>query len=131
MGVLAVEEGSIDTDELTEEGLTPGKVLVYRQGSALPRLLEAGSIPSEFAYEEERLLTEFFEVSGVSELMRNSSTSQHITSGVALQLLVEQDDTRMNISAEQIKNAIREVARHVLRLYRQFAVTTRIEKAVG
>jgi len=48
-----------------------------------------------------------------------------------LQLLVEQDDTRMNISAEQIRNAVREVSRHVLRLYRQFAVTTRLEKVVG
>jgi len=131
MGVLAVEEGSVDTDELTDGGLTPGKVLVYRQGSNLPRLLDAGNVPTEFIYEEERLLTEFYEVSGVSELMRNSSTKQHVTSGVALQLLVEQDDTRMNISAEQIRNAVREVARHILRLYRQFAVTTRIEKVVG
>lgn len=131
MGVLAVEEGSVDTDELTEDGLTPGKVLVYRQGASLPRLLEAGSLPSEFIYEEERLMTEFYEVSGVSELMRNSSTTQHVTSGVALQLLVEQDDTRMNISAEQIRNAVRELSRHILRLYRQFAVTTRLEKVVG
>ena len=131
MGVLAVEEGSVDTDELTDGGLTPGKVLVYRQGSTLPRLLDPGTLPSEFLYEEERLLTEFYEVSGVSELMRNSNTTQHVTSGVALQLLVEQDDTRMNISAEQIRSAVREVARHILRLYRQFAVTTRLEKVVG
>lgn len=131
MGVLAVEEGSVDPDELTDGGLSPGKVLTYRQGANLPRLLDAGNLPSEFLYEEERLLTEFLEVSGVSELMRNSSTTQNITSGVALQLLIEQDDTRLNISADQIRCAIRDVARQILRLYRQFAVTKRIEKVVG
>lgn len=131
MGVLAVEEGSVDPDELTDGGLTPGRVLTYRQGANLPRLLDAGNLPSEFLYEEERLLTEFLEVSGVSELMRNSSTAQHVTSGVALQLLVEQDDTRMNISADQIRCAVRDVARQILRLYRQFAVTKRIERVVG
>ncbi|MBQ8431061.1 MAG: hypothetical protein IJX26_03910, partial [Clostridia bacterium] len=33
MGVLAVEAGSVDTDALEQDGLSPGKVLVYRQGS--------------------------------------------------------------------------------------------------
>ena len=31
-----VEDGSIDIDDLCEEGLAPGKVLVYRQGSNSP-----------------------------------------------------------------------------------------------
>ena len=36
MGVVAVEDGSVDTDELAEEGLSPGKIIVYRQGSNPP-----------------------------------------------------------------------------------------------
>lgn len=39
-GVLAVEDGSVDVDELCEEGMTPGKVLVYRQGSKPPELIK-------------------------------------------------------------------------------------------
>jgi hypothetical protein len=35
-GYMFVEDGSVDVDELTEEGLAPGKVLVYRQGSKCP-----------------------------------------------------------------------------------------------
>ena len=131
MGVIAVEEGSVDTDDLTDGGLQPGKVIVYRQGSNLPRLLDAGNVPTEFIYEEDRLLKEFLEMSGVSELMRNSTTTQNITSGVALQLLVEQDDTRMNICAEQIRGAIREVTRQIIRLYKQYAVNARLEKIIG
>lgn len=91
MGVLAVEDGSIDTDLVDGEWLTPGKVLVYRQGANLPRLLSSGSVPDDFNLEEQRLLAEFLQVSGVSEFMRNSKTQTGLTSGVALQLLIEQE----------------------------------------
>lgn len=36
---LAVEDGSIDIDAFEEEGLAPGKILVYRQGAQLPVVL--------------------------------------------------------------------------------------------
>lgn len=39
--ILLVEDGSIDTDELCEEGLAPGKIVVYRQGSHAPELLRS------------------------------------------------------------------------------------------
>lgn len=131
MGVLAVEDGSIDTDLVDGEWLTPGKVLVYRQGANLPRLLSSGSVPDDFNLEEQRLLAEFLQVSGVSEFMRNSKTQTGLTSGVALQLLIEQDDTRLAVSAEQIRGAIKTVGQHILRLYKQFATAARLEKVVG
>ncbi|MBQ8407219.1 MAG: hypothetical protein IJY38_04795, partial [Clostridia bacterium] len=59
MGILAVEDGSVDTDELAEEGLAPGKVVVYRQGGKAPEVLSVGSVPSEFKDEEEWLEKEF------------------------------------------------------------------------
>ena len=34
--ITVVEDGSIDVDSLEEEGLTPGKILVYRQGANTP-----------------------------------------------------------------------------------------------
>lgn len=39
MGVLCVEDGSVDTDNLEEEGLSPSKVIVYRAGRKTPELL--------------------------------------------------------------------------------------------
>lgn len=131
MGVLAVEDGSIDTDLLDGEWLTPGKVIVYRQGASLPKLLSSGNVPNDFNLEEQRLLSEFLQVSGVSEFMRNSRTQTGLTSGVALQLLIEQDDTRLAVSAEQIRGAIKTMGQHILRLYKQFASTARLEKVVG
>lgn len=38
--ILLVEDGSIDCDELAEEGLAPGKILIYRQGSNQPEILK-------------------------------------------------------------------------------------------
>lgn len=37
-GVIVVEDGSADIDELAEDGFTSGKVIVYRQGSVPPTI---------------------------------------------------------------------------------------------
>ena len=37
-GLIFIEDGSADVDELTEEGITPGKVIIYRQGSMAPQI---------------------------------------------------------------------------------------------
>ncbi len=122
MGVMAVEDGSVDTDNLEEEGLSPGKILVYRQGSNLPKMINSESVPTDFTLEEERLLNEFLSVSGVSDLLRNDVLSSGNISGVALQLLIEQDETKLVNSAEQIRDAVKNIAKFILRLYKQYAI---------
>ncbi len=131
MGVITVEDGAVDVEELSDEGLYPGKVIVYRQGSNPPSMMNAGSFPSDFSYEEEMLKNEFTTISGVSEFSRYGNTMANMTSGVALQLLIEQDDTRLYSTIDNIKNAIKEVAKHIIRLYKQFACKTRIMKVAG
>ncbi|MDE7454507.1 MAG: hypothetical protein K2M64_01610, partial [Clostridia bacterium] len=121
MGVLTVENGSVDIDSLEEEGLSPGKILVYRQGADKPTLMDNGNVPSAFADEEKQLLDEFVNVSGVSEFARNSGTPNSVTSGVALQLIAEQDDIRMVSSINSVSQAVKQISKYVLRLYKQFA----------
>lgn len=128
MGVLTVENGSVDTDNLEEEGLSPGKILVYRQGAEKPSLMDSGSVPSDFTYEEEQLLSEFVTVSGVSEFARNSSTPSAVTSGVALQLIAEQDDIRLSGSIDSVKTCIKTIAKYVLRLYKQFVTKAKLTR---
>ncbi|MCL2860813.1 MAG: hypothetical protein FWE22_00155 [Firmicutes bacterium] len=130
-GVLAVEDGSVDIDNLQEEGLAPGKILSYRQGSVMPRMLDIGRVPPEFNAEEDRLLHEFITTTGVSEIMRSSNAPNSVNSGIALQLLIEQDDTRLMVSAEQIKHAARKLSKHLLRLYKQFATNGRLLRVAG
>ncbi len=130
LGVLAVEDGSVDIENLEEEGLAPGKILVYRQGSSAPSFLGGEQVPSDFDSEEERLLNEFYSVSGINEVgsMENLSTTM---SGTALELLIDENETRLIFTTDSIKHAIRICAKHILRLYKQFATFPRLIKVVG
>lgn len=121
MGVLAVEDGSLDIDNLEEEGLSPGKVLVYRQGANFPKLLQNDDVPDSFEKEEEKLIEEFSNISGVSDLQHQNVIYNSI-SGVVLQLLIEQDEARLTASINEVKDSVKNVAKHILRLYKQFAV---------
>jgi len=127
-GVLAVEDGSVDIDLIEEEGIAPGKIIVYRNGSTPPAFINPGSIPNDFDSEEDRLLNEFISISGVSELMRDSSVPSTVSSGTALSLLIEQDDTRLSVTAENIRDAVVKIAENVIALYKQFASVDRLIK---
>lgn len=131
MGILMVEDGSVDVDSLQEEGLAPGKVVIYRQGSNVPVMLNMGGVPNEFYEEENRLLSEFVTVSGVSDFLTSSTISSSNVSGVALNLIIEQDNNRLSITIGSIKNASRELGRQVLRLYKQFASDLRLKRICG
>ncbi len=131
MNVLAVEDGSVDTDELEVEGLSPGKVLVYRQGSKVPEIMQNPKQTLEFDAEEERLLQEFKTVSGVSDMMTDSYAQYTNMSGVALQLLAEQDMSRLSTAVDSTKLAVKTVAKYILRLYKQYAVIPRLLKIAG
>ncbi len=131
MGVLAVEDGSVDIDNLEEEGLSPGKILVYRMGSNPPKFMDGGSVPEEFNDEEEKLLSEFVTVSGVSEIFSSAAVASRVTSGTALKLLIEQEEERINLSAQNIRAALMKISKYVLRLYKQFAKGTRLTRLIG
>lgn len=131
VGVMAVEDGSVDTDNLEEEGLPPGKVVVYRQGSTPPIMLSPTQVPSEFSREEEKLLNEFVMISGVSEVTTYSQVPANVASGTAISLLLEQDDTRIALTADNLRESIKRISKQVLRLYRQFAKVPRVKRITG
>lgn len=130
MGIVTVEDGSVDVENLEEEGLSPGKILVYRQGSNAPSYMANTSVPIDFQREEDRLLDEFMTISGVSDLVRNTDNYKNM-SGTALQLLIEQDDSRICVTSDSIKESIKKIAQFVLRLYKQFATAPRLLKVMG
>lgn len=130
MGILKVEDGSIDVDNLEEEGLCPGKIIVYRQGSTPPSYLTEEALSNSFAEEESKLLDEFRNISGVSDVTDSRYLASNL-SGIAMQLMVEQDEMRIDASQEAVKSAVREIGRQVLRLYKQFATLLRLNRIVG
>lgn len=131
MGILTVEDGSVDIESLEQEGLSPGKVLVYRQGSSAPKYMANTSVPLDFAHEETKLLEEIMLVSGTTDILRDGAAIASNMSGVALQLLIEQDESRLSVTAEKIRECIKLMGEHILRLYKQFAVIPRLQKVVG
>lgn len=130
MGVLKVEDGSIDIENLEDEGLCPGKILVYRQGSTAPQFLDSDNISSDFEKEENMLLDEFRNVSGVSEVLDTDYISTNL-SGVSLELMLEQDELRLKPTAENVKQCLKVISQIILRLYKQFALIPRLARIVG
>lgn len=47
-GVLSVEDGSVDIDAIEEEGLSAGKVIVYRQGANPPTFMPENKYDYDF-----------------------------------------------------------------------------------
>ena len=104
--------------------------MVYRQGANEPKYLQSEAIPTGLSDEETNLLDEFNKISGVNDLLSTSTISSNI-SGNALELLISQDETRLNASIESIKFATKEIARKILKLYKQYALFPRIAKIIG
>jgi len=128
-GVLAVEEGSVDLESLENDGLSPGKVIVYRHGSTPPKFMDTGTLPAELEREEERLLREFESITGSGEIIRSADSGN--TSGVALSILQQVSNRRLLRTIESMVRAKAQIACHVLRLFKQFATIKRIERIIG
>lgn len=129
MGIMMVEDGSVDIDDLESEGLPPGKVLVYRQGSNTPKMMTGLTMPNDLNEEEQKLLNEFIVISGVSDVS-SSSVNAGLTSGSALEILVEQDNEKLLIPVERIRKSYIEISKQALRLYSQFLSGVRVIKSL-
>ena len=131
LGIPVIEDGSVDVDSLEYYGMPPGMPIVYGRGSEPPRFMDTPALPYSFLSKQDRLEEAFISVSGISELSHFSKAPSNVTSGTALGILAQQDDTRLAVSAENIRNAVLEVAKHWLRLYQQFAFFERMLKLGG
>jgi hypothetical protein len=88
-------------------------------------------MPDCFDAEEEKLINEFTQISGISDVLISSNIATGNMSGVALEIIMEQETNRLNNSADQIKFAVKEIGRQILRLYKQFVAERRISKIIG
>ena len=132
MGVLIAEEGALtDEDYLRENGIGPGEIVTYNQGYNKPSFLEPGQLPTVFENEEADLLNEFNRLSGVSQLAQQSVTPSNVMSGTAISSLAEQDDTRIGLEADNIKQCIASIGKKWLMLYRKHVQYARMVREIG
>jgi len=127
-GVLTVEDGSVDIDNLEDEGLAPGKILVYRNGSTPPTFMNPGTVPTELEKEEASLLNELNSLSCMSDVSTKSIVPSNITSGSAISMLIEQDESRLSLCAEYIRSSIKQVGTFVMSLFKNYVTSPRINK---
>ena len=131
IGVLIAPEGSIVNDELLEMGIPPGSTIEITPGAEMPKWLDSPNVPQALLAERESLENQFILISGTSEFSRNSDMPSSQMSGVALEILKEQDDTRLSMTAENVRDMARQAGVIWLRLLRQFATGARIARLGG
>lgn len=125
------DEGAIDVERIQEEGVAPGSLHPKTPGKEGLKPIENGNLPTEFRDEEMKLQRELEYLSGISEMSVISSTPAGVESGVAIEGIKESDDTRLALTAENIRNAAIENSKQWLRIYKQFAVGPRILQFTG
>ncbi len=128
---LLVEEGSVDLDEMEENGTAPGAPVVYKKGYAAPVPLSHEQIPTELYAECEQLVRDMEYVAGVSQLMVVGSTNVNVSSGVAINSLREIDSTRMALTAENIRSGVLNMAKIWLSICRKFCKPGYVLSATG
>lgn len=133
IGNLYFQFGSIiNAERFDVQGLAPGEMIELAAGTTIPPgYLQYPPLPSTFESEEASYLNLFVLISGVSEVSRDSSAPTGVSSGTALQILQEQDDTRLSLTGENIKLTMLANFKKWIRMYRQYARTERMVKSVG
>lgn len=131
-GQWTVQEGAVeDLDEFAENAGCEDYVVVYKTGHERPMPVSYGDLPSAYDREENSILNEWAIISGISDVSRKSEAPPGVKSGVALSIAVEQDDTRMAATVENITTAAVRQGKIRLRLFRQFATADRMGRYVG
>ena len=131
IGSYIVEEGSIDIEEYESEGQAPGKLVIYKQGSNAPMPTQIGVLPNEIMQERYNLKQDMEYAAGVSQLMVYGQAPSGVTSGKALDNLMEIDNTRLSLTGDHIRNSVRKLAILWLEIYKKYATTHRIVNYIG
>ena len=131
LGNMLAEEGSIDIDEYSEDGLEPGKILIYKAGTNPPVPVQNISLPSEIMVERHNLKNDMEYVAGVSQLMVTGATPSGVTSGAAIDNLRDIDNTRLALTGDHLRTAIQKLSVLWLEIYKKYATTLRIINYVG
>lgn len=126
---MAPRGSGIAQEALNDES---GEVFYYDQvpNSAGVQALQVPVIPQYAYIEEERLNEMFNDISGISEVSRGTLPSASIPA-IGMQLLVEQDDSRIGVMTEQHEHAWALIGNLVLKFFKEFITMPRKLKFAG
>lgn len=121
-GHQLMQETLTDSTEVVEYSPVPN--------AAPPQAMNIPNIPAYAYTEEERLQGMLYDVSGINEVSRGQLPSASIPA-IGMQILVEQDDTRIGITVEQHEEAWAGLGRLILLYGEEFYETKRLLKISG
>lgn len=121
--------------QLSQESMNDesGEVVYYTHNPGMPNGPEAIQVPMlpQWAYQEEDKLTQMLnDISGISEVSRGTLPSASIPA-IGMQLLTEQDDTRIGVMTEQHEHAWAGIGSLILKYCEKFWTTPRKLKMAG
>jgi hypothetical protein len=120
--------------ELKQEALNDknGEVVEYSPvpNAQPPQAMSIPAIPAYAYTEEERLMSMMYDISGINEVSRGQLPSASIPA-IGMQILIEQDDTRIGITIEQHEEAWAGLGRLILLYAEEFYKTERLLKISG
>lgn len=125
------EEGSVDISDYTDKGVEPGGFLPYKNGYEKPTVIQYPNIPTAIINQEKQIVADMEYFAGVSQLSVSGNTPNGIESGKAIQSLKNIDNTRISLSGECSRNAVRDLAILWLSIYKRYVKSYRVAKIVG
>lgn len=129
-GKLSAPRGSnIAAESLNDQS---GEIVLYDStpGGGKPEAIQMPSIPQYSFTDEETLKDDMNDTAGINEASRGQMPSSSIPA-IGMQLLVEQDDTRIGIETEGHEYSYADLGRILLKFVDKYYVTDRLLKIVG
>jgi len=124
---LLAAKGSIDPSRMTNE---PGSIIAYVPGLPEPKPMPMTSIPQYVIDQQDRILSDFEDVSGQHEISMGKAPTG-ITAGTALAYLGERDDAYLTPQYQGIEEGFERVAKQTLVLFQQYVDMDRKIKVIG
>lgn len=117
-----IQEALNDTTEVTEYNNVPN--------TSPPAPMPNAQMPQYVFAEDSSLKGAFNEIAGVAEVSKGQMPSASIPA-IGMQLLVEQDDTRIGVITESLENSWALVGKHILKYATKYYKTDRYLKEAG
>ena len=123
---MLVEANSL-IDEPTNE---PAEIVEYKMGKNMPQWETPPAEPGHIQAELELQLRDFEDISGIHEVSRGAAPTG-VKSGIALNFLAEQDETKFGPIIHNIESTYEKWAQFVLVLIQKNYIEPRMIKIVG
>jgi len=123
-----VESGSlIEGYDITN---MPGGIIMYQKGFNPPNMSQPTSLGADVEKNVERCLEEFMFISGQQEVS-HGATPTGVTSGVAIQMLQDQDDTKLGPNISQYARYKQKYLSYCIKMIKYKYTIERTVKVVG